>query len=95
MHRTNQTEFTEKLNFVYFARTHQPAINAEVNFLAVNKETEEVFLYTIGLRKPLLRASISDADCWEHKIVKVGGSSKDLYRDVYNMRECFFIPSFN
>ena len=78
MQLINQTDSTKNLRFVCFAKTSNPSLHNEINFIAADIESEETYWYNISLKKAFLRSSFSDYTSWNHKVQALGKNMKEF-----------------
>ena len=76
--------------FLCFAKTNSPSLSSEVHFIAEHLKDNKICLYSLVLDKPFLRTSLSQQECWSHRIIKFENNAEDLYEDRNSLKEVFF-----
>ena len=78
------------LRFVCFAKNHVPNIvGSDISFIAINTETDEMYLYRIYLWGPFKRWSFLCMHCWDHSVTKLSRSFKAIYKERDSIKEVF------
>lgn len=82
IHLINGAQEMTGLRFVCFAKNHVPNIvGSDISFIAINTETDEMYLYRIYLWGPFKRWSFLCMHCWDHSVTKLSRSFKAIYKE--------------
>ena len=78
------------LRFVCFAKNFvHNIVGTEINFIAINAKTEEMYLYRVYLWGPFKRWTFLCMHCCKHTVTKLNPSFKAVFKERDSIQEVF------